>query len=36
LFPHAEMVLSYWPTNKGYLVRWASILFTSNIEELAS
>jgi tetratricopeptide (TPR) repeat protein len=27
LYPHAEMVLSYRPTNKDYLERWASILF---------
>jgi Tetratricopeptide repeat len=26
LFPHAEMVLSYWPTNEDYLARWALIL----------
>jgi tetratricopeptide (TPR) repeat protein len=26
LFPHAEMVLSYWPMNEDYLARWASIL----------
>ncbi len=27
LFPHAEMVLLYWPMNEGYLAQWASILF---------
>ncbi|PVH68041.1 hypothetical protein DL98DRAFT_634240 [Cadophora sp. DSE1049] len=27
LFPHAEMVLLYWPTNEVYLAQWASILF---------
>jgi len=29
LFPHAEMVLSYWPMNEDYLARWASILFNA-------
>jgi tetratricopeptide (TPR) repeat protein len=26
LFPHAEMILLYWPMNEDYLARWASIL----------
>jgi tetratricopeptide (TPR) repeat protein len=29
LFPHAEMVLLYWPTNEGYLAQWASVLFNA-------
>jgi tetratricopeptide (TPR) repeat protein len=29
LFPHAEMVLLYWPTNEVYLTKWASILYNA-------
>jgi tetratricopeptide (TPR) repeat protein len=29
LFPHAEMVLLYCPTNEDYFERWASILFNA-------
>ncbi|KAH8586899.1 P-loop containing nucleoside triphosphate hydrolase protein, partial [Bisporella sp. PMI_857] len=27
LFPHAEMILLYWPTNEVYLAQWPLILF---------